>query len=120
MCQPPDSKFMFVAEGPRGGTLKAVHLPSGAYDSVILLEAGSNPPSPTSTSATYALYRSSVARSMANRKFIVATFDVDVSTPESYNRQNCEIARSLFQGQPGVTVRYWCERTPAGIGRSSQ
>ena len=24
--------------------------------------------------------------------------------------RNCDIARQLFQNQPGVTVRYWCER----------
>jgi hypothetical protein len=35
--------------------------------------------------------------------------DGDGSAAE-YNRSNCEIARSLFQSQPGVIVTYWCER----------
>jgi hypothetical protein len=37
----------------------------------------------------------------------VATFDA--GDGEDYNRENCEIARSLFRVQPGVLVKYWCE-----------
>ena len=40
----------------------------------------------------------------------VATFDADYKDGERYNQSNCDIARQLFQNQPGVTVRYWCER----------
>lgn len=41
----------------------------------------------------------------------VATFDVteeDGGGP-TYNSENCQIAAELFQAQPGVTARYWCE-----------
>src|SRR3954451_16760414 len=38
----------------------------------------------------------------------IATFNS--SDGEDYNRENCAIARGLFQSQPGVTVRYWCEK----------
>lgn len=53
----------------------------------------------------YTLYRNSAAdRSM---RLHVATFDA--THGESYNRENCIIARNLFEGQPGVTVDYWCD-----------
>jgi hypothetical protein len=44
----------------------------------------------------------------------IATFDSlerhwRSHTSGEYNRQNCEIARHLFQNQPGVIVSYWCE-----------
>lgn len=54
--------------------------------------------------SAYTLYRSSF---MGNDRVHVATFDA--SYGGDYNRANCEIARELFQAQPGVTVRYWCE-----------
>jgi hypothetical protein len=38
----------------------------------------------------------------------VATFDANER--EDYNRENCEIAQSLFQNQPGIEVKYWCEK----------
>lgn len=38
----------------------------------------------------------------------VATFDAGEG--EEYNRENCQTAQQLFQSQPGVTVRYWCEK----------
>ena len=41
-------------------------------------------------------------------KVHVASFNS--SDGEEYNQKNCEIARDLFQSQPGVSVRYWCER----------
>jgi hypothetical protein len=37
----------------------------------------------------------------------IATFDAEEG--EEYNRENCQIAQDLFQKQPGVKVRYWCE-----------
>ena len=55
---------------------------------------------------TYTLYRSSAGASHQLRLH-VATFDS--TDGAGYNRENCEVARSLFQAQPGVTVRYWCE-----------
>lgn len=56
---------------------------------------------------TYTLYRSS-AGSNKDMRIHVATFDAKES--ESYNRENCQITEELFQKQPGVTVKYWCEK----------
>ena len=55
--------------------------------------------------ATYTLYRDSVT---GPTRINVATFAS--ADGEDYNRQNCDIARSTFQAQPGVTVKYWCEK----------
>lgn len=53
----------------------------------------------------YTLYRGSVTGPM---RIHVATFDS--ADGEEYNRENCQIAVDLFQRQPGVKVRYWCEK----------
>jgi hypothetical protein len=58
-----------------------------------------------SDSSAYTLYRNSATDE--NMRSHVATFDA--SDGKAYNQGNCEIARQLFQAQPGVTVRYWCE-----------
>ena len=55
---------------------------------------------------TFTLYRSSVVA--PDLSIHVATFDA--SDGEAYNLENCKIAASLFAEQPGVAVRYWCER----------
>lgn len=55
-------------------------------------------------SSTYTLYRSSVTGPM---RIHVATFDA--RDGGDYNRENCQVAQSLFQAQPGVAVRYWCK-----------
>ncbi len=60
----------------------------------------------TPDSNVYSLYRSSLLDN--GMRAHVATFDADES--EKYNRTNCEIARDLFAGQPGVDVKYWCEK----------
>ena len=58
--------------------------------------------------ATYTLYRSSATDGGANMRIHVATFDaIDGAT---YNRDNCEISKTLFQEKSGVAVTYWCER----------
>lgn len=54
--------------------------------------------------SAYTLYRSSF---MGDARVHVATFDANDG--RDYNQANCEIARELFQAQPGVSVRYWCE-----------
>lgn len=54
----------------------------------------------------YTLYRDSVTG--AGWRIHVATFDA--SDGEDYNRQNCDIARELFQSQQGVQAKYWCEK----------
>lgn len=50
-----------------------------------------------------------------NARYHIATFDADTkggpkSTVFEYNWGNCMIAAELFQNQPGVRVRYWCEK----------
>jgi hypothetical protein len=55
---------------------------------------------------SYTLYRNSPMDK--NMRIHVATFDaVD---GDRYNVENCQTARTLFEGQPGVRVRYWCEK----------
>lgn len=59
------------------------------------------------------LYRSSVVEE--NARHHVATFDADTkgdpnNTVFDHNWGNCLIAAELFQNQPGVRVRYWCEK----------
>ena len=59
----------------------------------------------------YTLYRNSPTVgtiSGDDAQIHVATFDA--AEDQDYNRKNCEIARDLFASQPGITVRYWCER----------
>jgi hypothetical protein len=43
-----------------------------------------------------------------NMRIHVATFDA--SENEAYNRGNCEQAQLLFQNQPGVKSKFWCEK----------
>lgn len=54
----------------------------------------------------YTLYRNSAIDESA--KYHVATFDA--SDGADYNKENCEIAARLFQTQPFVTTRFWCEQ----------
>jgi hypothetical protein len=58
------------------------------------------------TDRIYTLYRSSVVND--SLRIHVATFDA--AENEIYNRDNCEEARTLFQSQPGVKTRFWCEK----------
>jgi hypothetical protein len=60
----------------------------------------------SSDDTTFTLCRNSVVDK--NMRIHVATFDATES--EAYNRENCETAQTLFQTQPGVMVRYWCEK----------
>jgi len=54
----------------------------------------------------YTLYRTSPLD--ASMRLHVATFDAKET--ESYNRENCLVAADLFAAQPGVKVRYFCEK----------
>lgn len=63
---------------------------------------------------TYTLYRSDRSDTL---RIHVATFDAKQksidgsgSAEDAYNSENCRIAADLFQSQPGVKVRYWCEK----------
>ena len=59
-----------------------------------------------SDGGTYTLYRDSpVSTAM---RVHVASFNT--SDGESYNKENCQLAEQLFQKQPGVTVKFWCEK----------
>jgi hypothetical protein len=53
----------------------------------------------------YSLWRNSVLDATA--RYHIATFDADDGA--AYNWENCDQARSLFQAQPGVTTRFWCQ-----------
>lgn len=55
---------------------------------------------------TYVLYRNSVTDD--SMRLHVASFDAHDG--EAYNRGNCEQAQELFQLQPGVKVKFWCEK----------
>jgi ABC-type glycerol-3-phosphate transport system substrate-binding protein len=59
---------------------------------------------------SYTLYRSSPVPTddLSLRRVHVATFDAYEN--QSYNQENCQTAASLFQAQPGVRVKYWCEK----------
>jgi hypothetical protein len=52
------------------------------------------------------LYRSSMV--LSNARLHMATFDAAESF--EYNWENCQLTAGLIQQQPGVKVRYWCER----------
>jgi len=54
----------------------------------------------------YTLYRSSALD--AKMRLHVASFDS--ADGDAYNSENCQIAAGLFADQPGVQVRYWCEK----------
>ncbi len=59
-----------------------------------------------SEGGVFTLYRNSVTD--GNLRIHVATFDAHEK--EEYNRGNCEQAQALFQNQPGVTAKFWCEK----------
>jgi hypothetical protein len=56
--------------------------------------------------SSYTLYRNGVSDEAA--RYHVATFDS--RDGEKYNQGNCQVAVGLFQSQPGVTTRFWCEK----------
>jgi hypothetical protein len=60
-----------------------------------------------SDSDTYTLYRTSVV--LPDARLHVGTFDA-ADGGERYNRENCEQALELFQAQPGIKTRFWCEK----------
>ena len=70
---------------------------------IILLILGTTV-SANETAAT--LYRNSVLNE--NARYHIATFDTNEG--DAYNWENCQLAAKLFQAQPGVTTRFWCEK----------
>jgi len=59
-----------------------------------------------SDSDFYTLYRNSPVDS--KMRIHVSTFDS--KDGNDYNNENCQIGQKLFQNQPNVTVKYWCEK----------
>ncbi|WP_041420796.1 hypothetical protein [Sideroxydans lithotrophicus] len=55
---------------------------------------------------TFTLYRNSVMDE--NMRIHVASFNS--TDGEAYNRENCQQAQQLFQAQPGVRTKFWCEK----------
>lgn len=55
---------------------------------------------------TYTLYRSGIKD--PSHRVHIATFDSEKG--QEYNDKNCELAQHLFQSQPRVTTKFWCER----------
>lgn len=60
----------------------------------------------TNENEVFTLYRASPLDKFM--RIHVATFDA-VDGPK-YNQENCNAALALFEAQPGVTVKYWCEK----------
>jgi hypothetical protein len=56
--------------------------------------------------AAYTLYRNSVFD--ANERIHVATFNA--ADGDSYNNENCKLAATLFESQPSVVTKFWCEK----------
>ena len=54
----------------------------------------------------YTIYRTSPTD--ASMRLKIATFDSKES--ETYNRENCLLAASLFATQPGVKAPFFCEK----------
>ena len=61
----------------------------------------------------YTLYRNSLLDPLM--RIHVATFDANESG--TYNQENCQVAAGLFQAQPSVTTRFWCEQGRFKIDR---
>ena len=59
-------------------------------------------------SGTYTLYRNSITSNGSGMRLHVATFNA--TDGAEYNRENCELAKSLFQSQDGVKAKFWCEK----------
>ena len=78
---------------------------------VIVLAAGGAEAQTNDDDLIATLYRSSTV--IENARFHIATFNADKKSGGNdfaYNWGNCLIAADLFQNQPGVKVRYWCEK----------
>ena len=72
----------------------------------ILMCASATVASGASENDVHTLYRNSLTD--VNMRLHVATFDS--ADGDSYNRENCELAAKLFESQPGVKTKFWCEK----------
>lgn len=57
------------------------------------------------SAVVFTLYRNSAVNGAL--RMHVATFDA--ADGKAYNMANCGQAADLFEGQPGVKTRFWCE-----------
>lgn len=71
-----------------------------ALVTLVIVLAGCN-----DADGAYTLYRSSV---IGPERIHVGSFDTKGGN--DYNEANCRLAGDLFQQQPGVKVRFWCEK----------
>ena len=55
---------------------------------------------------SFTLYRNSLTDE--NMRVHVASFNA--AHGEAYNKGNCEQAQQLFQAQPRVRTKFWCEK----------
>lgn len=62
----------------------------------------------TPESSIFTLYRNSVTTDGDGMRIHVSTFDA--AEGSDYNRKNCDQAKTLFQEQPMVKVKFWCEK----------
>jgi len=68
--------------------------------------AGAGAAACTGHGDSYTLYGDSLM--VPGIRVHVATFDA--SDDDGYNRENCDIARGLFQTQTGIKTKFWCEK----------
>ncbi len=59
-----------------------------------------------SDSTSFTLYRNSILDE--NMRIHVASFDANDG--DRYNKENCNQAQELFQAQPAVKTKFWCEK----------
>lgn len=72
----------------------------------LVLAATAGCSSRAGNSNTYTLYRSSSVSGI--KRIHVGSFDA--ADGNEYNRENCQQAAQLFQGQAGVKAKFWCEQ----------
>ena len=60
----------------------------------------------SSDNETFTLYRNSVTDE--NMRVHVASFNT--TEGKAYNKGNCEQAQQLFQAQPDIKTKFWCEK----------
>ena len=60
----------------------------------------------SSDNEAFTLYRNSVTDE--NMRVHVASFNT--ADGEVYNKGNCEQAQLLFQAQPNIKTKFWCEK----------
>jgi hypothetical protein len=73
---------------------------------LVLLLALQTCSQPAEAGNVYTLYRSSLAND--SLRIHVASFNA--AGGGTFNRDSCEYTRDLYQAQPGIKTRFWCEK----------